>query len=64
MTPDPEERRRTIAYHEAGHAVVAFVLKVPFDQISVVSDGESAGRVTGSHQRGFYASVKTDARVS
>jgi hypothetical protein len=34
------------AYHEAGHAVAAFLLKRPFLYISIVPDSESLGRVT------------------
>jgi len=37
--------REIVAYHEAGHAVVAHVLEVTVTHISIESDGEAAGHV-------------------
>lgn len=37
--------REVVAYHEAGHAVVAHVLEVTVDCISIASDGEAAGHI-------------------
>lgn len=38
--------RRTVAYHEAGHAVAAFFLRHPIREVSIVPDGEALGRVS------------------
>ena len=40
----PEEKR-IIAYHEAGHAVIAWWEKIPVRRASVVADGDTGGRV-------------------
>ena len=37
--------REVVAYHEAGHAVVAHVLEVIVTHISIESDGAAAGHV-------------------
>lgn len=39
------EGRESLAYHEAGHAVVAHLLDIDFGGASLVSEEESAGRV-------------------
>lgn len=40
---------RAIAYHEAGHAVIAAVLNVPFASVSIVPTKKSLGRVMRHH---------------
>lgn len=40
-----EEERRRCAYHEAGHAVAAYVQRRRFKSISIVENEESYGRV-------------------
>jgi len=37
---------RATAYHEAGHAVAAALLDIDFEKVTVVPDGEAAGRIT------------------
>lgn len=36
---------RSTAFHEAGHAVMAYLLRVPFTSISIMPDAETLGRV-------------------
>jgi ATP-dependent Zn protease len=36
------------AYHEAGHAVAAFLMKIRFTGLSIISDDDSFGRMAGS----------------
>ena len=40
-----EQGRRATAFHEAGHAVMAYLLGVAFTEISVTEDDDSLGRV-------------------
>lgn len=40
-----EQRRRATAYHEAGHAVAAFIVQRGFRKISILEDEETLGRV-------------------
>ena len=40
-----------IAYHEAGHAVLAWWEKIPIRKASIVADDETAGRVFYNHLR-------------
>lgn len=44
MTPGPRQLKRT-AYHEAGHAVVACLMGIPFRRVTVQPDATFAGRV-------------------
>jgi hypothetical protein len=44
MTPAPRQLKRT-AYHEAGHAVVAVLMGVPFQRVTVRPDAQFAGQV-------------------
>jgi len=44
---DPDQDEDT-AYHEAGHAVAAFALKVPVRQATIVPDGDILGHVRHS----------------
>jgi len=50
VRPDAELKRRAIAHHESGHAVVAFTLGVRFHRISVVGDEESGPFIEWSTQ--------------
>ena len=43
--PNLDARLRAAAYHEAGHAVAAQALGLHVESISIVEDGETAGRV-------------------
>lgn len=40
VSPDDEG----IAFHEAGHAVAAYLLQAPIAEVSIVPDGDTAGR--------------------
>lgn len=40
-----EKQRRATAYHEAGHAVMAYVLGRPFRRVSITTDEDSLGHV-------------------
>jgi hypothetical protein len=44
MTPAPRQLKRT-AYHEAGHAVAAVLMDVPFRRVTILPDAQCAGRV-------------------
>jgi ATP-dependent Zn protease len=39
------EDREAVAYHEAGHAVVAYVVGLTVERVSIQSDGIAAGHV-------------------
>jgi ATP-dependent Zn protease len=39
-----QERERITAYHEAGHAVVAYAMGEAVDSVSILEDEESYGR--------------------
>jgi hypothetical protein len=41
-----EGRLKRVAYHEAGHAVVGYLVKCPFMKVSVIPDDDSFGRCT------------------
>jgi ATP-dependent Zn protease len=45
MKKRSEKERRATAYHEAGHAVVAFTLNRAFRRISIIQDEETLGHV-------------------
>src|ERR1035438_7946247 len=36
---------RATAFHEAGHAVMAYLQRVPFRQVSIIRDADTLGRV-------------------
>jgi hypothetical protein len=38
-------RPTEVAYHEAGHAAVRIYMELPFDRVSIISEGNSAGRI-------------------
>ncbi len=44
MTLAPRQLKRT-AYHEAGHAVAAILMDVPFRRVTIVPDAQFAGHV-------------------
>lgn len=41
--PAPKIGSRAAAFHEAGHAVAAVILEIPFDRVSILADAESLG---------------------
>lgn len=41
------------AYHEAGHAVVAYVLGLPVESVSIMPDPDAAGRTVVPYPEGF-----------
>lgn len=43
------------AYHEAGHAVAAYILRVPFISVSIIRDSESYGRL--NHSKKYVDSI-------
>lgn len=43
----PRDATRYVAIHEAGHAVVGLALGLPVRRVSIIADGESAGRTSG-----------------
>ena len=43
-----------VAYHEAGHAMASWVLKIQFSEVSIISDDESEGRVTNRLPDSFF----------
>ena len=44
MTNPPDDERN-VAYHEAGHAVAACLLRIPFKKVSILPDDDSLGRL-------------------
>jgi ATP-dependent Zn protease len=38
--------KRRVAYHEAGHAVAAVVMKIPLKRVTIVPEGDSSGTAT------------------
>ena len=50
MNEDERKRLEIVAYHEAGHAVVAIVREVPFKRVSIVPDDDSEGHVEFTDQ--------------
>jgi hypothetical protein len=51
MNDDPWDAR-SVAYHEAGHAVVAWLNHLQIDQVTVDSEGASAGHMV--HEIMYY----------
>ncbi len=52
------ERLLRIAYHEAGHAVVAYVLRRRFTNLSIIEDDDSLGHVSfAKHHPKFQPDV-------
>jgi Peptidase family M41 len=55
---------RATAIHEAGHAVMAYLLRRPFTSVSVVEDDESYGRVhIGAPGKWFRPDIEIDSRT-
>jgi hypothetical protein len=55
---------RSTAVHEAGHAVMAYLLRRAFVEISVVEDGDSLGHVTSAPMgEWFRPDIEMDART-
>lgn len=52
-----DQARERTAVHEAGHAVLCCVLRVPFRRVTIKPRGDSAGRVVG---RAWPASFRPD----
>ena len=49
-----DHHHAVIAYHEAGHTVMAHLCGRAVRRVSIVGDEESAGRVEHSHPRGRW----------
>ncbi len=62
-----EATEEVIAHHEAGHAVIRVLFRIPFTKVSILSDGDTAGRVVPlpnrtvnvSNDRAFYRMTMT-----
>jgi hypothetical protein len=52
-----------VAHHEAGHAVLAAVLHVPFAYVTIEPDKTSFGHVTTLWSDGFRPDIKGDLRT-
>jgi len=57
--------RERVAYHEAGHAVMRYELRLPFKRVSIVPDGETltVGRVQHQYPPTFRPDCNTDLRT-
>lgn len=53
--------QRSLAIHEARHAVMAYLLGARFTKISVVEDDDSYGRVTTHRRTGFARTSRSTA---
>jgi hypothetical protein len=51
------------AYHEAGHAVAAFLMKIRFTGLSIISDDDSFGRMSGSKWTSKFAREHADKKI-
>ena len=40
-----DDKNKSVAYHEAGHAIVAYYLNVPFEYVSIIPNEEYSGIV-------------------
>ena len=61
-------RKEHIAYHEAGHAVMYYLLHLPFKEVSIIPDGDRLGHVQSgeppkSFRPGIDTSLKTRERI-
>ncbi len=62
MTKGPSQLERT-AYHEAGHAVVAFHLRVKVVSVSIIREDGSLGRVHHKYPSAFTPDLRDDSRA-
>lgn len=60
MTRSKREERLT-AYHEAGHALAACLVRIPFQDVTIVPTGEILGKVSCSFDR--WGEFRPDADV-
>jgi hypothetical protein len=51
MPDDVQCERERVAHHEAGHAVAAFLLRVPFEHVSIASNAFSMGHLRLTNRR-------------
>jgi ATP-dependent Zn protease len=57
-------RRAATAFHEAGHAVVAFHLRMPVRDVSILASGDAEGRVLHyAFPSWFQPDIETGARA-
>lgn len=65
MTTEQYSNARSTAIHEAGHAVVAYLLRRPFKSISVIEDDDSYGRVEHAPPTGewFRPDIEINTRT-
>ena len=49
-------REEALAYHVAGHAVAAYILRQRFSKVSIVDDADNLGHLAhgGPHSKGFH----------
>jgi hypothetical protein len=52
------------AYHEAGHAVVAFEVGRGVQLVTIIPEGDAEGRVRKYRLRGFHPDYETDGRTT
>lgn len=57
MSDGESDKLRSVAYHEAGHAVVCVVLRHAFDYVTIIPDGDSLGRVVTYRRKGAHESL-------
>jgi len=50
------------AYHEAGHAVAAYVFKRPIDKLTIVPDADSYG--AAHYRAGWFDHLKPDVQIT
>jgi ATP-dependent Zn protease len=55
---------KSIAYHEAGHAVGACLARKRFENVTIVPDEDSMGKVTHSPWKNFHPDYKTDHKTT
>jgi len=51
------------AYHEAGHGVAASLMKIRFTRLSIISDEDSLGRMSGSKWTSNFNPEYTDQKI-
>lgn len=60
-THDPNDKRVQTAYHEAGHAVVAFELRRGVTVVTIVPSDENMGHIQESKQPSSRPDINSDA---